>query len=71
MQGAVSRRSEPESVHFRLLYAVCFGVFLIAAAVQRILPWHWFGGGKDKMHQSIFAQARSAAGICAAYAFMI
>lgn len=71
MQMTAGRRGEPETIQFRLLYAVCFGIFLVAAVIQKVLPWHWFGRGAQSMHQSIFAQARNAAGICATYAFMV
>jgi len=71
MQMTAGRRAKPNSVEFRLLYAICFGLFLIAAVIQKILPWRWFGHRKDSLRQSIFAQARNAAGICAAYTFMV
>jgi hypothetical protein len=64
------RRGESETIQFGFLYAVCFGIFLVAAVIQKILPWHWFGRD-GAMSQSIFAQARNAAGICATYAFMV
>jgi hypothetical protein len=69
MQMTAGRRGEPETIQFRLLYALCFGIFLVAAVIQKVLPWHWFGRGG--MSQSIFSQARNAAGICATYAFMV
>jgi len=70
MQMTAGRRGKP-NVEFGLIYAICFGLFLIAAVVQKILPWRWFGHRKDALHKSIFAQARNAASICATYAFMV
>ena len=71
MQTTIVRRSETESLQFRLLYAFCFGIFLIAAAVKSLLPWHWFKKVEGMTRHSIFAQARSAAAICAGYVFMV
>ena len=67
----VARRGEEEGLQFRLLYAICFSLFLIAAAIQRVLPWRWLGRAGGTAHHSVFAQARNAAGICATYVFMI
>ena len=70
-QTSMMRRSEADSLQFRLLYAFCFGVFLIAAIVRSLLPWHWFKKVEGITRHSIFAQARSAAAICAGYVFMV
>jgi hypothetical protein len=71
MQTSIVRRSEADSLQFRLLYAFCFGIFLIAAAVQSLLPWRWFKKVEGMARHSIFAKARSAAAICAGYVFMV
>lgn len=71
MKAIASRRVNPELNQFRLLYAVCFSMFLLAAVIQRCLPWTWFGNRDGAMRPSIFTQARNAAGICASYAFMV
>ena len=62
-------RADGEIVQFRLIYAICFGLFLLAAVIKRLLPWTWFARAQSK-RQSVFEQARNAAGICATYAFM-
>jgi len=42
------------------------------AAMRRLLPWTWFAErGNAMRRQSIFGEARNAAGICATYAFMV
>jgi hypothetical protein len=71
MHMPVARRGEVEGLQFRLLYAICFSLFLIAAAIQRVLPWRWLGRAGGTAHHSVFAQARNAAGICATYVFMV
>ncbi len=71
MQATSTRRVDPEPIQFRLFYAICFMIFLVAAVIQKCLPWTWFGHREGGMRQSIFTQARNAAGICATYAFMV
>lgn len=71
MQMTAARRSAGEGFQYRLLYAICFSIFLIAAAVRKALPWRWFRRAGGTMRQSIFAQARNAASICATYVFMV
>ncbi len=61
-----SRRDASELIQFRVLYATCFGLFLIAGVVHRLLPWTSFG----RERPSVLEQARNAAGVCATYAFM-
>jgi hypothetical protein len=63
-------RAEGEAIQFRLIYAVCFGLFLVAAVTKRLLPWTWFARPQGSPCQSVIEQARNAAGICATYAFM-
>lgn len=71
MHTSIVKRHEADSLQFRLLYTICFGIFLIAAAVQALLPWRWFGKVEGIARHSIFAQARSTAAICAGYVFMV
>lgn len=71
MHMPITRRGEVEGLQFRLLYAICFCLFLIAAAIQRVLPWRWLGRAGATAHHSVFTQARNAAGICATYVFMV
>jgi hypothetical protein len=72
IQMTLARRGEPEPMHFRLLYGICFSIFLIAAVIQRSLPWTWFARRDDAvLRPSVVEQARNAASICATYAFMV
>ena len=71
MQTA-SHRGEAGPIQFRILYSICFSIFLVVAAMRRLLPWTWFAErGNAMRRQSIFGEARNAAGICATYAFMV
>jgi hypothetical protein len=67
--GTMRRRGASEAVQFRLLYGTCFGLFLLAGILQRLMPWKWSSRGA-RGDQSVFAEARHAAGVCAAYAFI-
>lgn len=59
------RRDAALPLQFRLIFAVCFAVFLIAALLERLLPWTWRRG-----KASPFAQAWQSARTCTTYAFM-
>ncbi len=61
-----------EAREFRLLYWLCFTIFLVVAAVTRLLP-----GRRPQSDQhlagvrrSVFAEARAAAGTLIPFAFM-
>lgn len=59
------------SFEFRVIYFMCFAVFLTAAIVERLLPWNWQTQARNAgRRRSIIEQAREAAGTCTAYAFM-
>lgn len=59
------RRHGVEMLQFRLILAVCFGVFLIAALIERLMPWSW-----RQRKPSPIAHAWRSAHTCTAYAFM-
>lgn len=59
------RRHTTETLQFRLIFAVCFAVFLAAAVIERLLPWNWTRG-----RPSPVAHAWQSARTCATYAFM-
>lgn len=59
------KRDALETLQFRLILVVCFGVFLLAALVERLLPWSW-----RRRKPSPIAQAWRSAHTCTAYAFM-
>jgi Antenna complex alpha/beta subunit len=65
------KRGAKRPIEFRIIFAVCFAVFLLAAVVERLLPWKWLAPRSEgKRHLSIFEQAWEAAGTCTTYAFM-
>ncbi len=55
-----------DAVEYRILFAVCFVVFLPAALLKRVLP----GRPRTGTRLSVLAEARSAAHATAGYAFM-
>lgn len=59
------RRDRVETLQFRLILVVCFGVFLIAALLERLMPWSW-----RRQKPSPIAHAWRSAHTCTAYAFM-
>jgi hypothetical protein len=66
-----SRLRQKEAIEFRLLFTVTFTVFLMAAAVSRLLPADWRPlppqAGADR---SIIGEAKAAANMIVPYAFM-
>ncbi len=68
--SAAKRHGEPDLIQFRLLYVICFTLFLIEALIHRLLPWTWFTEQGTARRYSVFEQARNAAGVCATYVFM-
>lgn len=64
------RREVSDAIQFRLLYATCFGVFLVSGLLMRLIGGIGFAGAKQAERQSIFQQARNSAGLCATCAFM-
>lgn len=64
------RRDARESLEYRLIFGVCFIVFLLAGVVERLVPWGWHVPTRDtRPPQSLLQQAWGAAGTCTAYAF--
>jgi hypothetical protein len=70
--GPLARRADmADAIQYRMIYAVCFAVFLVAAIIERAMPWTWLGSRpKTERRQSILEQAGEAAGTCTTYAFM-
>jgi hypothetical protein len=65
------RRVSTRSIEYRLIFSVCFLVFLLAGAVERLSPWSWLAQEHNAgPPSSIIAQAWGAACTCTAYAFM-
>ena len=61
-----------EAREFRLLYWLCFMIFLVVAAMTRLLPAGRRGSADQLagVRRSVFAEARAAAGTLIPFAFM-
>jgi len=61
-----------EAREFRLLYWLCFAVFLPIAALARLLPGkrRERGNALAGLRRSVFAEARASAGTLIPFAFM-
>jgi hypothetical protein len=58
------------SVEYHLIFAASFIIFLVAAVIERLMPWTWLNTSRDRVRPSVFARALDAAKTCTAYAFM-
>lgn len=70
--GSSARRTDmADAIQYLVIYAVCFAVFLVAAIIERAMPWTWLGSrSSTERRPSILEQASEAAGTCTTYAFM-
>ena len=69
--GTAARRTDmADAIQYRVIYAVCFAVFLVAASIERLMPWTWHAHRSASRRPSILEQAGEAAGTCTTYAFM-
>ncbi len=60
-----------DAIEFRLIYTMAFAVFLLTSVIERAMPHKWAQrAGDTEIRKSVFEQAREAAHISAAYAFM-
>jgi hypothetical protein len=60
-----------DAIEFRLIYTMAFAVFLLTSVIERALPHKWAQRtGENEVRKSVVEQAREAAHISAAYAFM-
>lgn len=63
-------RDQKWSLEYRLIFGMCFLVFLLAGIVERLLPWSWLAPSRDtRLPLPLIEQAWGAAGTCTAYAF--
>lgn len=71
LKRTVARVRADEAIEFRLIFLVCFTVFLVAALVARCLPRHWrpYPPG-PRGSRSIIDEAKTAANECVPFAFM-
>jgi hypothetical protein len=63
-------RRRDERFEFYLLYACCFGIFLVAVATRRVLIALGLMDASDGTNRSIIKEAREAVGSALPYAFM-
>lgn len=66
---SLARQGKDDAREFRLIFAVSFPVFLVAALVARLLPWHGRGAPAAR-RPSIIEEARIAANTSIPFAFM-
>lgn len=60
-----------DAIEFRLIFTIAFAVFLLTSVLERALPHKWSQrAGNGEAPKSVVEQAREAAHISAAYAFM-
>lgn len=55
---------------YRLIFGVCFAIFLVAAVVSRLLPWSWRLSPDEPKRKSVVEEAYDAASTVLPYAFM-
>jgi hypothetical protein len=66
-----SKPKKSDAIEFRLIYSIAFAVFLLTSVIERAMPHKWAQRpGESEVRKSVFEQAREAAHISAAYAFM-
>lgn len=75
-QRRIQKPSEParwrrtESWEYRILFAITFCVFLVAAVIESFVPRRWVVKTDCEERRSIIQRAIEHASICVAYAFM-
>jgi hypothetical protein len=63
--------AESKTIESRLMFGVFYILFLIRAAATRLMPWHRESSfGTSSNRESIFIEARSAAGTIVTSSFM-
>jgi hypothetical protein len=68
---AAGKPKKHDAIEFRLIYTMAFAVFLLTSVIERAMPHKWSQrAGDNEIKKSVFEQAREAAHISAAYAFM-
>ncbi len=62
---------EAGSLESRLMFAVCWVLFLVRAVVGRMMPWrHPAGIVQSGRRESIFSEASTAASVCVSSSFI-
>ena len=68
--GLRHKQPAKASIDYYLIAGVCFLVFLVAAIIERLMPWNWLRPAKNGQRGSIVARSWDAAKTCTIYAFM-
>jgi hypothetical protein len=59
------------TIESRLMFGVCYLLFLVRAVVTRLMPWRKAAVfGRSRKRESIFKEASRAAGVSVASSFM-
>lgn len=62
---------ESKSIESQVVFGACYGAFLLRAALSRLTPWRKRAAfDQSRNRESIFAEARSAAGTIVTSSFM-
>jgi hypothetical protein len=62
---------ENRTIESRMMFAACYALFLVGAVVRRLMPWRRQPGvGRSGNRESVFTEARSAAGTIVTSSFM-
>jgi hypothetical protein len=66
-----SRLDHPDwTIESRVMFAACYLLFLVRAAVKRALPWRRAPLFRSTSRESIFSEASTAAGVLVTSSFM-
>lgn len=68
--AALRPRQRRSAADHRVLYAIGFVVFLLAAVLSRLWPGYWLQSAADRRRKSVLAEAREATCATIPYAFM-
>ena len=63
-------QAQERAIEFRLIFTIAFAVFLFTSVIDARFPTWAQRAGDGEIRKSVFEQARAAAHISAAYAFM-
>ena len=62
---------ENRTIEFRLMFVVCYLLFLVPAIAKRLMPWRKGAAfGQAGIRRSVFSEASSAASVLVASSFM-
>jgi hypothetical protein len=68
--SARDKSARKNGIEFHFILLVTFTFFLLAAIIERLLPWRWVGNRVARRHSSLLQQAWEQASTCTTYAFM-